>query len=551
MAVTRDQLKQLANIKDTLAAKRDNEKGLNWKQIAKFVLQELADNEDKRKGLPSESAPNYTNLATNALQGWAYGRSVGWMHLKDEAKMKGKGKNKVKLSQEAEAWFRDCEDMLLDDIARSAFYDESLGFTKIALNLSTAIMLVDWVEARDMLYVETLNPRRCCIAEGPAHDIEVLFTDFEMDKSQAMQKFGKKCPKKIQDCREWTQEFTFTKAVFKAGTYDMKVNGKGEWCEVVWCNDDMDAPCSERRMGYKPFIVWRFERSMTGSPWGVNSPGERSLGTITALNVVEKSTMKGIQLFKDPMVKATEGLEVEIRPSNVIPLSGNQDFQFVAPQGSSNDNGTMAYIAKKEQELKEAYYVDFFLMLQQSMEQRKTATEVAELSDEKAQVLASFTSRINGEFLEPFLEAVFALEQEHGRLPEAPEELQGHEVKIDFVSPLAIAQKKAQKYAPTRQFIAEAMAFYEFDPSVKYLFNIPEYVNRMAEDLMIDPDFMRKQEEVEKMVEQDREMAMQQMQAQNEAQSAQTLNALSKAPEQGSIAQALTGVSGAAANGGR
>ena len=543
MAITTEQLQKLQEIRGGLEGRRNTEKGDKWAKLSRYVLPELSE-KDERKPMYSSAAPSCTSISSNALQGWAYGRTIGWMHLKQE-----KDNPSEPTQKDAREWFTGVEKVMLDDLARSSFYDEALGFTKVVFNLSTGIMLMDWDEETGMPIYENINPRRCCIAQDKNHVVDVLFYQFEMDKDEAAEAFGDKCPDKITKSKDWTQTWTFTKAIFPAGRYSVDVDGVGDWCEVIWCEDDRKHACSERRMEYRPFLCWRFNRSLTGSPWGIDSPGELMFDKIIQLNVMEKASLKGAQLRLTPPVKATEGLELNLVPDGLNYVSGNEDFTYAPPPGNIQE--TLTLIQKGEQELREAYYVDFFLVLQQTMENQKTATEAALLSDEKSQIMSAFSSRLNNEFLEVVLENLFLLERAHGRLPKVPESLQGKEIRVDFVSPLAIAQKKAQTYAPARQFLAETMAFGELDPSVRYIFKVPEYAQKMAEDLMIDSSFIRDAGEVEKMVDQDRQMAAQQMQADQAQQEAQTLSALGKAPEQGSVAQQMMGAQGIQTGGAR
>ena len=536
--ITQEELKRLQEIKSGLEGKRQAEKGETWEKIKRYVLPELRKVGDTRPHY-STTAQRYTTLAANALQGWAYGRTISWLNIEPEDR-EVKGEEPSKDERE---WFQKCGRIMLDDLAKADFYDESLAFTQIVFNLSTGIMLLDWDEENDSFVTENVNPERCVIAQDKFHHVNLCMYEFELDKAQAESMFGDECPKKIQDSKSWTDTWTFVKAMVSSKDYDFDIAGEGEWMTIVWCQDEPQKSCAERRTDHKPFLCWRFERSLSGSPWGCNSPGERCIADIVALNVMEKSKLKGIQLRNDPPVKATEGLELNIVPAGVTRIRGNQDFAFTPPAGNTQE--VLEEIMRTEQNLKEAYYVDFFLMLQQTLENNKTATEATLLADEKSQIMSSFTSRLNNEFLEVILETLWDMEIKHGRFPEVPESLSGADIRIDYVSPLAIAQRKAQTYVPARNFIADTMAFAQIDPSVQYIFKLPEYADAMAKDLMIDERFLNTPEDVKAKVQEQQQMMMDQMNAQQQNQNAQTeasvYNALSKAPEQGSAAAQMMG----------
>ena len=540
MAVTTEQLKKLRDLKQSLEGKRQSEKGKTWDSLKKYVLPELLDPSERDSARHySTTAQRYTTLASNALQGWAYGRTISWLNIEREVH----DASEEESSKGERQWLQQCRQIMLNDLSRADFYDESLAFTEVVLNLSTGIMLLDWDEANDSFVVENISPDRCVIAQDKFHHVNLCMYEFKLNKDQAADMFGDDGPDKIKNAHGYEQDYTFVKAMLSAERYDIDIAGEGDWLEVIWSEDDREKVLVERRTTHKPFICWRFERSLTGSPWGCNAPGERCLADIISLNIMEKAKTKGIQLRLDPPIKATEGLALNIVPAGVTRVKSSQDYAYMAPPGNSEE--VLLEIQRKEANLKEAYYVDFFLMLQQTLEQNKTATEATLLADEKSQIMSSFTSRLNNEFLEPILETLWDMELKHGRLPEPPQSIAGRDIKIDYVSPLAIAQRKAQIYVPARQFIAETLSFAELDSSVKYIFRIPEYATQMAKDMMIDERFLNTTEEIQEKVQQEQEMAMQQLQMQNQNETAKTnaqvYNSLSKAPEQGSAASQLTG----------
>lgn len=547
-SVKKEDLKKLIDLKTSLQNKRDSEKKDIWDKLKRYVLPELLEQDEREKLRHySTTARRYTNLASNALQGWAYGRTISWLNIELEDKnVKGKDVDK-----DAREWFQDCRQIMLDDLAKADFYDESLAFTEVVFNLSTGVMLLDWDEEKDSFVVENVSPDRCVIAQDKFHHVNLCMYEFTLNKDQAEDMFGDDCPQKIKDSKGYSQDYVFTKAMLSSKRYDIEnVPGEGEWIEIIWSEEDKEKALTSRRTTHKPFICWRFERSLTGSPWGCNSPGEMCLANIIDLNIKEKAKQQGMQLRLMPPIKATEGLALNLTPNGITRVSGSKDFAYTPPPGNTEE--VLLEIQRIEQYLKEAYYVDFFLMLQQTLEKNKTATEATLLADEKSQIMASFTSRLNNEFLEPILETLWDMEIKHGRFPKPPESLEGEDIRIDYVSPLALAQRKAQIYVPARQFIAETLSFAELDPSVKYIFKLPEYATMMAQDMMIDERFLNSPEEVQARVQQDQQMAMEQMQSQNAQNEAKTNAALysaySKAPEKGSMASQLTGTSGGNSN---
>jgi hypothetical protein len=70
-----------------------------------------------------------------------------------------------------------------------------------------------------------------------------------------------------------------------------------------------------------------------------------------------------------------------------------------------------------------------------------TATEVLQRNEEKMRLLGPVMGRLQSELLQPLIQRSFKLMLRKGRLDVPPEELQGQDIDIEYVSPLAKAQK--------------------------------------------------------------------------------------------------------------
>ncbi|MGA0840920.1 MAG: portal protein, partial [Pseudomonadales bacterium] len=88
--------------------------------------------------------------------------------------------------------------------------------------------------------------------------------------------------------------------------------------------------------------------------------------------------------------------------------------------------------------IRQAFYVDQLLL---STGPAMTATEVLQRNEEKMRLLGPVLGRLQAELLQPLIDRVFNLLLRARALPPAPEELQGQNIDIEYVSPLAKAQK--------------------------------------------------------------------------------------------------------------
>jgi hypothetical protein len=70
-----------------------------------------------------------------------------------------------------------------------------------------------------------------------------------------------------------------------------------------------------------------------------------------------------------------------------------------------------------------------------------TATEVAERHEEKLLMLGPVLERLQNELLSPMIDIAFDYANRAGILPQAPPELEGMDLKVEFISVLAQAQR--------------------------------------------------------------------------------------------------------------
>ena len=72
-----------------------------------------------------------------------------------------------------------------------------------------------------------------------------------------------------------------------------------------------------------------------------------------------------------------------------------------------------------------------------------TATEVVQRQEERMRVIGPVLGRLMNEMLRPLIDRIFALMLRNDMLGTPPEVLQGRDIDIEYVSPLAQAQKSA------------------------------------------------------------------------------------------------------------
>jgi hypothetical protein len=114
-----------------------------------------------------------------------------------------------------------------------------------------------------------------------------------------------------------------------------------------------------------------------------------------------------------------------------------------------------------------------------------TATEVMERQAEKAAVLGTIIGRVSSEFLDPVIDLTFDYAMKGKRLPPPPPEFakamiqSGGRIEVDYLGPLAQAQKKFHVTQGATQSIQAIAPIMQMNPNVADLINWDQLVMEM------------------------------------------------------------------------
>lgn len=546
MAVTEKQIEKLERLKKNLEAYRDVYKS-QWEDIIKYLAASYI---SVQVGKPGENpAPNYkdimettgidsSNILADGLQGYAFGRSISWFRLQFE-------NDELMKTDAYKLWLQSAERRIYKQLNNSNFYDESRSFVKSGADFGTAVMTIEYNEKRGIPVFRNLHPGTYSIQDNQFGEVDTLFRSFWLTKEEAIEKFGEeKLPKVVLDNEDPGENFQFHHYMGPYWRVELSIEGDGEYKSVYWAELDNTAAVKEESFDHKTFFAWRWAKNPADSPWGVDSPGLSQIPNIKMLQSYQGDQSRSSQLAGRPPIKKTSGLRINFVPSGMTDLEPGQDFAPVTLTGDLS----WTQIIKREivQQVKAAYYVDFFLALMQSQEtnKNKTATEVAGLQDEKAAIMSAFTSRLAHEFIEPVLEAVFEAEVARAGFDDMPNGIESSDLRIDFVSPLAMMQKRSHGLATTRQFINEMIEVGQLAavvPKAAEIFdklNLDGYIDVAAEAYDVDSRIITEESQVKEIRAARAQMMMAQMQQQQQLQAAQVgadvVAKTSKAPEKGS-----------------
>ena len=158
------------------------------------------------------------------------------------------------------------------------------------------------------------------------------------------------------------------------------------------------------------------------------------------------------------------------------------------------------------------------MMLDELSDKTMTAREVLERNQEKMAILGPVVQRMQFEFLGRIIERVYNILDRAHFFPEPEDEelaqiLAQQEIKIEYISPLAQAQKMSG-LVNIEQAVAFAGQLAQFDPSILKKINWPEAINQYFALVGAPAAIKKTDEEYQEQVaaEQEQMAAMQQEQ---------------------------------------
>lgn len=232
------------------------------------------------------------------------------------------------------------------------------------------------------------------------------------------------------------------------------------------------------------------------------APGMIALSDIKMLQKEQTRKLEAIdKMVRPPMTGPTS---MRNNPASLLPgaLTYVDDPTGKGYRPAVEVNVNLQYLREDINEtrdrIRQSFYADLFLMLS-NMEgiQPRNTFEIAERKEEKLLALGPVLENIYNGQLEPVIDRTFAILSRRNELPPPPEELQGEELKVEYISMLAQAQKAVATGGIERglAFVGQVAAI---KPEVLDKFDADEAVDRYFDAIGADPSIIVPDEDVEK-----------------------------------------------------
>ena len=501
----------------------------HWQELSTYLLPRSGRFfvQDRNKGWRRHNSI-YDNTATRALKVLGAGMMAGatsparpWFRMMTGDPELGK-------YQPVRIWLEEVTRLMQMVFQKSNTYRalhtmyEELG----AFGTAATILLPNY---NNVIHNYSLTAGEYCVATDYQGQVCTLYREYERPVSEIVKEFGyKNCSTTIQnmyDRGSLDQWMRLIHAIEPRADRDIK---KMDNKNMPWASYHFEVGGKPdqflRESGFKRFpgLVPRW--AVAGGDIYGHSPGMECLGDIKQLQHEQLRKAQGIDFQSNPPLQVPTSLknrEVDRLPGGVT------YFDPASPQAGVKSlfevNLDLQHLLMDIQDVRgrinSSFYTDMFLMLSSGADQRMTATEVAERHEEKLLMLGPVLERLHNELLTPLIETTFSQMLEAGIVPPAPQEMQGQEINVEFISMLAQAQRAVGANTVDR-FVGNLGAVAQFKPEALDKFDADAWVDAYSDMLGVDPTLIVANDQVA-MVRQQRAQAQQQqsqmMQAEQQA----------------------------------
>lgn len=404
----------------------------------------------------------------------------------------------------------------------------------------------------DLIYTDEQNVIRhhilpvgeYCLQVNEKGIVDTLYREFVYTVKQAVQFFGyENLSTSIQESYDdgfLDRDFRFCQAIEPRIDRDPKSKKAKDmpFASYYFCLDDNSKDIIKEG-GFKEFpaLCPRWD-ALSGATYGL-SPGITALPTVKQLQMEVNAKAEILELMAKPPMQAPSIIHNKYRsisPDQIIFTMNTGQDQQIKPiyQPSGGIQAITADIATLQQSIRSMFYVDLFMMIQQAQDDRKTAAEIYALKEEKMLVLGSVVERLQHELLAPLVKITYSKLVEL-QLVEPLE----NGLDVEFRSMLAQSQLSVDINSIDR-FLSMVQALSASDPSVIDLIDMDQLVRGYADRMVVPPDMMRSEKDVQDIRDQRNQQIQQQQDAENAITAGTTLNQLAQAQKAGAEASATT-----------
>lgn len=425
-----------------------------WRELSKYICPTRGFFQDDipNKGSKIDNKTIIDGIGQMAVRDLASGMISGltspsrpWFQL-------GLADKDLEQVTEVKYYLDECTRRLHEIFGKSNLYDVLHAVYEEIATFGTAAMMLE-EDFEDVIRARVFTCGEYYLASGPDNRINAFVRWYWMTSLQLIEEFGiENCSPQVQaDFKNQTTE-RWIRVIHLIEVNDKRVPGYADFKNMPWRSlqwEDGSMQNSYLRVGgYEefPFMCPRWNTRTSADIYG-RGPGWIALGNVKMLQEEHKDKIIGLQKQVNPPLQADASVQTVntlpggiTRSSAIIPNAGVR----AAYEVNIDMQHLLADIQDVRQQINKAFYTDLFTMFTDADRRPDvTATQIAAEQAEKLNLLSPVTEKLNNELLNKLIDRGFNICNRMGQLPPPPKEIQGQELRVQYVSLMAQAQKMA------------------------------------------------------------------------------------------------------------
>lgn len=470
-----------------------------WQEVLKYVVPRKAWVTRRRETMGERTdddlfdttARRANQILAAGLQGNMTNPATKWFNLRlQESEL-----NKV---NEVKLWLADGENKILD-VLNSSNFNEQIHETYVDLGSVGTSVLLEEEDIIDIVRFTAVFIEEVVVDEDATGRIDTVYRKFKLSAKAAFDLWKDRAgPKTLELMKDdkWDEKITFIHCVAPRDVRNPNSSRSIDMpFESVHVEMDSRTVVGEGGFNEFPYMVTRFNK-VAGDMYGY-SPGVILLPDIKMVNAMAKTLIKAAQKIVDPpLIMPHDGF---LLPLKTIPgginykLTGNVNDKIEPLETKGNIPIGRDMLNDYRTAIHNGYFTDLFLLL--ADRKNMTATEVQERIAEKMVMLGPVIGRLQSEMLDPIITRTFGILLRQGILLPPPEILQGRELVVEYVSPLALAQRR-EAVTSVSSLLQLTGGVAQFIPEVIDKIDGDKVVDEAAEIFGVSPEIIRDAQQV-------------------------------------------------------
>jgi hypothetical protein len=530
----RNLARQLKDNLSRLMEKRSNWES-HWQEVADYMLPRKAEITkqraagDKRNISIFDATPIHAlELLAASLHGMLTSSANRWFSLRFK-------ETELNDSDEAKEWLEDATQRMYDAIAKSNFQQEIFECYHDLIAFGTACLMIE-EDDEDVLNFSARHIKEIYIQENKKGYVDTIYRKFKMPAQAVLDKFGmENVSKEVLNSAKKNpfDELTIIHVVRPRLEFDPKKKDKKNMpFQSIYYEESTGHIIMIGGFKENPYVIPRYLKAST-EIYG-RSPGMNALPDVKVLNkMVENSLKAAAKQIDPPLLIPDDGMLAPIRmaPGSINYYRAGSRDRIEPLNINANTSITLNSENQRREAILKMFHVDQLVITEN---RNMTATEVLQRQEEKMRILGPVLGRLQSELLSPMIIRIFNIMLRNNLFQMAPAILRSQELNIEYVSPIALAQKSSELQSIMRGLelfgsMAQAMPVMDYideNGLIKQLINI---LGLPAKMIKSDAEVQQIREERA----QQQQMQMEMQQQLNESQVAKNAAPLAKVVQNG------------------